>query len=647
MLLTLSTFIHPKRAYTGPQQGQKWRDERQALEAETSRLNAELHRALDRCSRFESDGRRKDSLLAEARASKDDLAKANASFEIELRQKDQLLRDAETDRKRAWQTTNASAEAATVAVRRAEVVEMEAESLRREVQRRDSNAENPNVVSDRRHSTPSVRLGSISESDPSWTNRRLSLEAPMLGGRANGGMMERDRSRGRSFSPEKVDRAATDRDAVGASGTHGRRALDRDSYSHFIHHAAQPLAPPPPPPPGADSIPFKDTAIDCLIETDTRQAGRRSSADSNGVRDALTGPHPEWGEFPRTRHEAPSTLAIRASGGREQCESGDRERHDSNGVRAALTAATPEWGVNIGGGRSQERHSAAGGRRRSEGDRYRPENLDRGGADEQGDREGSGGTPEFGLDSTRRLRSGMGWNDRGREWNGNGMSTGGSPIDQGFPAAGQQRGRDEMSSRRCSLSGAGAGIQGHTMYDESRRSSDSSVRVAAWQQLQPAPSRRQEASGSGDGPPSGGQLTAIKETGGTERGVGLSVGSLPATLSLADMIGGREPVVEAPDGEREEFRRRDRALAPFATDVADEELRPQRELEHQLMVLQMEASQVCLCFCFFVHYERAIPQSVVGVRILLLVALTFPTPPCCVPLWVFRVESECEPLLLC
>lgn len=554
---------------------------------------------------------------------------ANASFEIELRHKEQLLRDAEADRKRAWQTTNASAEAATVAVRRVEVVEREAESLRREVQRRDSSAENAYVASDRRHSTPSVRLGSISESNPSLKNRRSSMGTPMLSQRASGGMMEPNHRRGHSFSPEQVARIATDRDVGGASSIQGRTVLAQDPDSKFIHNAARsltpppPLPPPPPPPPGADNTPSDRTALDFLNEADTRQTGRRSSADSNGVRSALIAPYPEWGEFPRTKHETPLTSVVRGTGGREQCESGDRERHDSNGVRAALTAATPEWGMNIGGGRSQKGHSAANRRRRSEGDRYRPENLDQGGLGERGDREGNGGTQELRLDSTGRSRSGMGRNDRGREWNGNGSTTGGSPRDQGFPAAGQQRGRDEMSSRRCSLSGAGAGIQDHTMYEETRRNSDLSARVAAWQPL-PTPSRRQQASGSGDGPPSGGPLIATKEKDGTDRGVGLSVGSLPSTLSLADMIGPREPVVGDPEGERGELCRRERALAPFATDAVEEELRPQRELEHQLMVLQMEASQVR---CVFPQRASvSSPTCLVDVRIFVVLGVGLPNP---------------------
>lgn len=557
--------------------------------------------------------------------SKDNLVEAKASFEVELRHKEQLLRDAETDRKRAWQTTNASAEAAAVAARKAAQMEREAERLRREVWLNNNNG-GSEQSNDRRHSTaPSVGLRSISESDPASTSRRLSVgDTPRMGGRVNGGIMERDRNRGVSFSPDQSDREI----AHDQSDILGRRMLHQDHDPHLVDRTVRPPEPPSPPPlpaptqrpPLVEGVsPLRDAPVNTLVGTDARQTGRRSSADSNGVRSALTAQSPECEDFSPTpqRDEAPVTpMTRRTPGGREQCESGDRERHDSNGVRGALTAAIPEWAGTASEDRyRQEGRSPANRRRRrrSDGDGYRSDSFRyRGGIDyEWGDDRGASGggaKQEVELASADgRPQSGIGWNtDRNSTRNGCDTTEEGEyRLNHQLhrsPAAGQRRGRDEMSSRRSSLSGAGVGVQGQMTYGEDPRTSES------------ARSREQRVPNSNDDdPPWGARNRATtNESDGMKQDAGISMSSPPTARSLADVIEGREPVVvAAPCSDREEHRWRKRASVPFATDEVDEALQPQRELERKLMLLQMEMSQVCT----FLECRSAIIAQMKGVYV--------------------------------
>lgn len=204
------------------------------------------------------------------------------------------------------------------------------------------------------------------------------------------------------------------------------------------------------------------------------------------------------------------------------------------------------------------------------------------------------------------------------------------PCNQVFPAAGQQRGRDYMSSRRSCLTGAGVGVLNEVV-TESGCSGASSVGAERWRGSQCTgkkhsseslvtnaglDNRGQESPGNANDrslaavdlseiydenlklkdrefvSPNSSRM-AVDARGRDGGPAGLAADAIGiAKLSLADMIGVREGVAEIRNIKNEDCCRNDRASVPFATDAIEEELRPQRELERQPMVLQMEASQV-------------------------------------------------------
>lgn len=582
---------------------QEWRDQRQALNAENSRLNEELHLALERCTRFEADGRRKDLTLAEARAKADSLTKAYASVEAELRHRDQLLREAGTERKRAWE--NASAETAKAAARRAGAAAREADSLRGQVQLKDRTAA---TVNDRYRLVADLEP---TEDEEAWDKRRLSW-GPQSGTSTSGALVERNRDQRRSCSP-KLRSMSIGEDARGALGP-DPGAFSKEWNSHkALAYAARP----PPPPLKADTTPLQDTTLGRGNEGSPQREVRRSPSDLVNARESRSSLRPEQRMGKHAGNETPLTR----TSGREQCRNGERERHDSEGMRAALTAARPEWAETLvntpldvtTGAYDHARHIAPSSWVKQE--RAEDDGRDRG----QSQRDRGGGSRESGFGAHGQTLREQ-WHGRNNEWKGEQGPLertppvldvpGGTLSPRNFPAAGQRRGRDEMSSRRSSLSGAGVGVHSET---SARRSEPK--RGEGWQGLSPpiatirsgdgSPfSYKQDAFAGRDVPLSAVPLGAtgdIDMTNSTPANVHMnkeatasstpgSLGPLPTTLSLADIFCSNEkgaPVIE------EQPSRRERTSIPFATEAVEAELRPVRELERQLMALQMEASQVC------------------------------------------------------
>ena len=346
--------------------------------------------------------------------------------------------------------------------------------------------------------------------------------------------------------------------------------------------------------------------------------------------------------------------AARATG-REQCYDGDRQRHDSEGVKGALTGANPAWTdapSSLGGGSP----TAVAGSRSSGGvaagvdepmrtTQTRGHEAKGGGRllDEEAHEESRYHADTFSawVDARDMGKVGLRAEDGGPS-----SVDETSPVPRGWtfhrispecPAAGHRRGRDRMSSRRSSLCGAGVGVSagvegeageanpigtggnsdrrreslmdvgGGVGVHQSPRDDYLGEQRQAWQGAQgyakPPPTASTAVSAADNGTladhrrfsASYGVSTPEpqqrrKSTGGVPYATPSAVKSAQCNETLASLLGNVDP---AGGSVTEERSRRDRRpSAPFATDAAEDELRPVREVEKRLMLLQMEMSQV-------------------------------------------------------
>lgn len=236
---------------------------------------------------------------------------------------------------------NASAEAVKAAVRRAEArraraAETEAESLRSEVRRRDDQIRvNKAGNIQKNSSSRSTALVSVMDDDRSRAGGRLTWGGMRAAGRVNEVSFQCDRSRGRSVSPECGDCSAVERDNDRTNGRHNRASSDqgrhlcgRNINGTALDPAPANAAPPPVPPPPGEIVPFTNASIIIQEGVDLRRAGHRPSSDSDGVRNALTASHPEWGPFARklggTRETPSKPVTPKTRGGQGQCQRGER-----------------------------------------------------------------------------------------------------------------------------------------------------------------------------------------------------------------------------------------------------------------------------------------------------------------------------------
>ncbi|CAM9940470.1 unnamed protein product, partial [Ectocarpus fasciculatus] len=624
-----------QRLDTRQAEAQEWREKRQSLEADNERLSAELHSALGRITRLETETRRKDALLTEARDSATARAEKNSTFKTELRHKDQLLEEAERDKKRAWQATNASAETVKAAMMRAEVAAKEASDLRilQNSVRWQDDANNGEKVSfeGRAANKPGQSLTDV-----------LAAAAAEGGGpeamRRGWGPAESDllhnvpaagrgdsRHRARSLS-SGVERSMDHTAAVGIAN----RTQDkfRRSSTTGIENATV----------GANNIPPRDVATavghpsnhgvylgDILIEREEENDAWRTDI-------SVSSPSKEPRETtaPGRRVHAviePNTPPTRATG-RELCIVGDRQHHDSAGVKGALTGANPAWTDTPP--------------------------LSQGGFPVCGDREnlgywrhlleGSGNGARNSFANGEECRAGEECRDRGEACSGHGERTidevglrdkehasedvlnDASVADFSFmvptpcPAAGCRRGRDSMSSRRSSLSGAGAGVMAVVgeacRLDPDRASDMRQALPTIFDNEVSSPEAFDESQATRKGLIHASQPAAVSvkvdavesqsPTGHSRLGMSAfttrasgpwrrqSCAGVPneqfSSFAQGKLLGtGDSPSVS----DKEAIARRERrASAPFATDEAEDELRPAREVERRLTLLQMEISQL-------------------------------------------------------
>lgn len=580
-------------------------------------------------------------MLTEARDSATARAEKNSTFETELRHKDQLLEEAERDKKRAWQATNASAETVKAAMMRAEAAAKEASDLRilqNSVRWQDANSGEKGSFEGRAVNQPGQSLtavlaaaatngGGLEAMRRSWGAAESDLlqNVPAAG---------RDISRHRASSLGSAVGRSVDHTAAVGIVNHANNKLRRSSTAGIENTTA-----------GVNHNPPRDVATavghpanhggslgDILIEGEEENDAWRTDTP---VSSPSIEPRQTTGSG-RRGHAViePNTPPTRATG-RELCIVGDRQHHDSAGVKGALTGANPAWTDTppLSQGGSPE----AIGRR---GDR---ENLSYG---RHLLLEGSGDGAGKSITYGEERRTGEECRDRGEVCRGHGERTidevglwgkertskyvinDASTGDFSFlvprpcPAAGCRRGRDSMSPRRSSLSGAGAGVMavaGEACRLESDRTTDA---------RQVLPTIFDNEVGSPE---------AFDENQETRKGLMVQNTSQSTAASVKpDAVECRSPIDHSrlgmsafttrasgpwrrqscagvpnerfssvtqgrllgtsdPPGvsDKEVIARRERrASAPFATDAAEDELRPAREVERRLTLLQMEISQV-------------------------------------------------------
>lgn len=660
---------------------QQWREKRQSLEADTERLSAELHSALGRNARLETESRRKDVLLAEARKNADERAEYNSKFEAELRHKDQLLEEAERDKKRAWQTTNASAETAKAAMMRAEAAVKEAadlRNLRHDAGGQDAANESAKNIElstqekwtrlgtgreqsafENQSLTAVVAAGATAANGGaagpnatrcSWVPTEPSLVESMplrqLGGECQARYLSA--KRGSSFDRTEAQPAEKDYRGRNKLGQCPASRMDK-GCSKEARRVGSPQS--------------TAMAIDCgtprAVSFDGRGGDSEPSWTDRGmmspstkeIQEVLSDPSlPTPGS--RRRVEGMSPATARATR-REQCHDGDRQRHDSEGVRGALTGASPAWTDAPSNFRDGSSAAVVGGCGSASGIR----SVQRAGADAGAAAVGQVGNM-YGL-SEEAFRGREGCRDHTQITSRNIGSAAGevaprvegnvpfsadalSPTPRGWerqgaalrtcPAAGHRKGRDLMSARRSSLSGAGVGIagvetgeadeiapaspcstsearrpcsssgnaeetrDGDDAFDGRRINGDDAHACGGAQsasELAPVAANNQSPTGQ-SGRLASDLREALEHDGVRSPGrtppTRTSPASTQLTVSLASLLEGHEPAGASAKEAKSPPKRT--TSAPFATDAVEDELRPIREVERRLMLLQMETSQV-------------------------------------------------------
>lgn len=612
-------------------------------------------------------------------------------LEAELRHKDQLLVEAEQDKKRAWQTTNDSAETAKAAMVRAEAAAKEVSDLRslrygasRQETNMDENEMTSFALQERSNGKRGQSLLDV------LASASASATSPTADGGSGGGGPE---STSRSWGPTDSDRFSSvpltgqyygrRRTAVSLSPERGRSG-DLNLAIHpneLVPRAQNELGQRPTTglrkgfsdqskrmsrvvPPQATIVathhasPTDDFVVNREQESDPWWKGSGVPSSSKETKEAPTIASPTAPRPGRRLHAADTPPIVRAPG-REHCHDGDRQRHDSEGVKRALTGATPAWtdAPSQPGGRSPTVTGGCGGDGSASSVGFlRRDYLAAGGptkgfqlhqevhiGDEKSrdpEKVCSGCDPgivrEAELGGEERTRNGAGGDDPTADE----LSAVSGDLHlleappQGYPAAGHRRGRDLMSSRRSSLSGAGVGVTEtvgkgketgridpagskpqlshvHPTHSDSidtgdlngddfdeRQRTGGNAEEKKRQPLFDAPVCLEAASSrsptdcstlavSVDRRSSEPALSRSIERGTAARS---SAARTKRTVSFASMLGSRNP----PDTyDKDPKTRRERVTsAPFATDTAEDELRPLREVERRLMLLQMEKSQV-------------------------------------------------------
>lgn len=594
----------------------------------------------------------------------------SSTLEAELRHKDQLLMEAERAKKRAWQTTNDSAETAKAAMVRAEVAAKEASnlrSLRNGASRHNANRSEQGVVSSalQERSNTTKRGQSLLDvlAGASVVASAPSTPADSGGG---GGASE---STSRSWGPTESDRFS----GLPLTGQYDSRrrtaSLSPDrgrSVGHnLVLHPNELAARAPNELGQLPTAGFREGFRD-----QSRGAPRRvvpPQATIVAIQEAPTTTNPTVsGPGRRIRAADTPPSAVRAPG-REHCHDGDRQRHDSEGVKGALTGATPAWtdapsqlggrSPTVSGGRGggggggngaspssvgvlRREYCAAGGPTKN----YQLH--DKGHIGDEKSRDpgkvysgySRGGLAhEAELPGEECTRDGAAGDDPTAD-ELSVVSRGLQPLEappQGYLAAGHRRGRDLMSSRRSSLSGAGVGVTEATGEANESSRIDPAGSKPKPSHAHPTDNDPMDARGANGDDFDGQQRTRVstEEFSGAppstsspdhlaaassqsltdrsrlslsserrssepdlkrsiEEGTAARSAAAPTqrTVSFASMLGSRN-TPGTPDKDPKGHRER-LALAPFATDAAEDELRPVREVERRLMLLQMETSQV-------------------------------------------------------
>ncbi|CAM9929508.1 unnamed protein product, partial [Ectocarpus sp. 12 AP-2014] len=620
----------------------EWRERRQSLEADNERLSTELHSALGRITRLETETRRKDALLTEAQESATARAEKNSTFETVLRHKDQLLEEAEQDKKRAWQATNASAETVKAAMMWAEADAKEASDLRilqNSVRWQDANSGEK-----------------VSFKGPAVNRPGQTLTDALAAAAAEGGRPEAmRRSWGAAESDLLHNVPAAGRDVVrhrtSSLGSAVGRSMDHTAVVDIVNHANDKLrrtstAGIEKMTTGVNHIPPGDVDMavghpashgvslgDILIEREQENdAWRKYIAVSSSSKE----PRETTGSGRRVHAVIETNASPTRPTGRELCTVGDRQHHDSAGVKGALTGANPAWTdtLPLSQGGSPKVIGGCGDR----------ENLGYG--RHLFERSGDGAVNNTLITYGEECRTGGECLDLGNVCNGHCERTidevglrdkahasedvinDASTADFSFmmpgpcPAAGCRRGRDPMSSRRSSLSGAGAGVMevtGEACGLEPDRANN--VRqvlptIIDNEVGSPESSDEGQATRTGLMGHNASQSTATSVNSDavecrspadhgrlgisafTTRGLGpwrrQSCAAVPNEWFSSVIQGGLRGTSDSPGVSDKEAmtRRKRRASAPFATDAAEDELRPAHEVERKLTLLQMEISQL-------------------------------------------------------
>lgn len=584
--------------------------------------------------------------------------------------------EAERDKKQAWQSTSASAETAKAAIMRAEAAVKEASDLRL----LRTNAGGQHIK------RTDAKLGFDVEVAQSDKKHGQSLKDVVLAAAgADGGYGGLEKT-GRSWGPTEASLLQS----APPAEQYGNRCRTRYLGPYTESSADRSVAPP------IEAIPRVQSK---LGRSSTSDSGEEFSIKSDGAPRVLPPQATITATECRTPHTIPRTLffdeggsdntwckedegmpsplketkepatnrspgsgrqmraavetpppAARATG-REQCY----DRHDSEGVKGALTGANLAWtdapssfgrGASTGvagsrssgggdaGGEELTRNAHTVGREAGDGCR-----LDEEAHCRNKECRGHAKVSSTGVD-------GRAIDEVGPRAEGDGTSAAGesSPMSRGWklqkasphcPAAGHRRGRDMMSSRRSSLSGAGVGVSAGVAGEENETSpfraegeiEDRKVFLNVGGAIDTHHGAGDGRFGgqqrTGDGaqeygkPPSAdipvfsaadNRTSADRTRRATSGGMGApepeqrrksTEGVQPATASVRSkqrakslsLLGNIDPPCDS--GTTEEISRRERrAPAPFATDAAEDELRPVREVARQLMLLQMETSQV-------------------------------------------------------
>lgn len=580
--------------------------------------------------------------MTEARDSATARAEKNSTFETELRHKDQLLEEAERDKKRAWQATNASAETVKVVMMRAEAAAKEACDLRilqNSVRWQDANSgekvsfEGRAVNKPGQSLTDALAAAAADGGGPEAMRRSWgAVESDLLHNVPAAG---RDVIRHRTSSLGSAVGRSVDHTAVVDIVNHANNKLRRISTAGIENTTA-----------GVNHIPPRDVATvvghpashgvslgDTLVEREEENDAWRTdiAVSSSSKEPRETRGSGRWVHAVIGPNASPTRPT-----GRELCIVGDRQHHDSAGVKGALTGANPAWTDTppLSQGGSPEAIGGCGDRENLGYGRYLFENS------------GDGAVTSTPITYGEECRTGEECRDRGKVCSGHGERTidevglrdkarasedvinDASTADFSFmmprpcPAAGCRRGRDSMSSRRSSLSGAGAGVMevtGEACDLEPDRATDvrqvlptiSDNEVGSPESFDESQATRKglmehNASQSTAASVKSDAVESRSPTDHSRLGMSAfttrasgpwrrqSCAAVPNERFSSVTQGGLRGTSDSPGvSDKEAIARRERrASAPFATDAAEDEFRPAREVERKLTLLQMEISQV-------------------------------------------------------